>query len=58
MSIETRPADDPGQAMAGSMTVPLHSTTWELDREEGAVINDMKATHIDPYARDCHTGCS
>ena len=52
MSIETRLADDPGQAMAGAMTVPLHSTTWELDREEGAVINDMKATHIDPYARD------
>ena len=52
MSIETRLADDPGQAKAGAMTVPLHATTWELDREEGAVINDMKATHIDPYARD------
>jgi NADH-quinone oxidoreductase subunit B len=34
------------------LTVPLHTTTWELDREEGVVINDMKATHLDPFARD------
>lgn len=35
-----------------SLTVPLHATTWELDRGEGAEINDMKATHIDPFTRD------
>ena len=34
------------------IAVPLHDTTWELDREEGGVINDMKATHIGPFAVD------
>ena len=34
------------------VAVPLHDTTWEMDREEGATINDMKATHIGPYAVD------
>ena len=35
-----------------TLPVPLHDTTWEMDREEGATINDMKATHIGPYAVD------
>ena len=35
-----------------NFSVPLHDTTWEMDREEGATINDMKATHIGPYAVD------
>ena len=35
-----------------NLPVPLHDTTWEMDREEGATINDMKATHIGPYAVD------
>ena len=34
------------------VAVPLHTTTWELDREEGAAINDMKATHLGPFAAD------
>ena len=38
--------------MQTDVTVPLHSTTWELDREEGATINDMKATHIGPFTAD------
>ena len=35
-----------------NFSVPLHDTTWEMDREEGATINDMKATHLGPYAVD------
>ena len=38
--------------MHPDVTVPLHSTTWEMDREEGAAINDMKATHIGPFTAD------
>ena len=38
--------------MHPDVTVPLHSTTWEMDREEGAVINDMKATHLGPFEMD------
>ena len=38
--------------MHPDITVPLYSTTWEMDREEGAVINDMKATHIGPFEAD------
>lgn len=34
------------------ISIPLHATTWELDREEGSEINDMKATHIEPFAKD------
>jgi len=30
--------------------VQLHATTWELDRAEGAYINDLKATHTEPIA--------
>ena len=29
-------------------TIPLHSTTLELDREEGAYINHLKANNVDP----------
>ncbi len=28
--------------------VPLHTTTWELDRDEGSYVNELKATHTDP----------
>ena len=31
-------------------TIPLHSTTLELDREEGAYINHLKANNIAPLA--------
>jgi NADH-quinone oxidoreductase subunit B len=30
--------------------VPLHTTTWELDRAEGAYINDMKSTRTESLA--------
>jgi NADH-quinone oxidoreductase subunit B len=29
--------------------VPLHSTTWELDRSEGAEIQRLKDTSVEPY---------
>ena len=32
------------------ITVPLYQTTWELDRAEGAYINDLKTTHTEPLA--------
>ena len=36
--------------MAGSsdisgVKIPLHTTTWDLDREEGSAVNLLKATH-------------
>ena len=34
------------------VTIPLHATTWDLDREEGVEINNMKATHIEPFTND------
>ena len=52
MSLEISPEEASGRITVGGVTVPLHSTTWELDRDEGSVINDMKATHIDPYTKD------
>ena len=52
MQDELQPVRAPSVAQVDGVTVPLYSTTWELDREEGAVINDMKATHIEPFARD------
>ena len=36
----------------GGITIPLHATTWDLDREEGSEINDMKATHLEPFTKD------
>lgn len=35
-----------------SMSIPLYSTTWDLDRAEGTVINEMKATHLEQYTDD------
>ena len=34
------------------ITIPLHATTWDLDREEGSEINEMKATHLSPFTND------
>lgn len=31
-------------------SIPLHSTTLELDREEGAYINRLKANNVEPLA--------
>ena len=31
------------------VTVPLYSTTWDLDKSEGVTVSDMKATHLEPY---------
>ncbi len=30
--------------------VPLHDTTWDLDRNEGDYINHLKSTHLTPLA--------
>lgn len=32
-----------------SISVPLHSTTWELDRTEGAEIQRLKDMSVEPY---------
>ena len=29
--------------------IPLYTTTSDLDRNEGELINDMKSTHLTPY---------
>ncbi len=39
--------EEPG---AGPPTIPLFSTTWDLDRAEGARVNDLKASHTEPMA--------
>ena len=51
MTEESRRDQSVGETKT-DVAVPLHDTTWEMDREEGATINDMKATHIGPYAVD------
>ena len=30
--------------------IPLYSTTSDLDKDEGELINDMKSTHLTPYS--------
>ena len=30
------------------VNIPLYQTTWEVDREEGAYVNDLKASHTQP----------
>ena len=35
---------------ASGSVIELHATTWELDRAEGAYINELKATHTEPIA--------
>ncbi len=35
-----------------SLMIPLHDTTWGEDRDEGAVVNDMKATRLESFAKD------
>ena len=32
------------------LVVPLHETTWDIDREEGAYVNKLKATNTEPLA--------
>ena len=32
------------------LAVPLHETTWDIDREEGAYVNKLKATNTEPLA--------
>jgi NADH-quinone oxidoreductase subunit B len=52
MSLEIRPEETQERGAVGGVKIPLHATTWDMDRGEGAVINDMKATHLEPYAID------
>ncbi len=51
MSLEMQP-ERASVGQVDGVTIPLYATTWDIDREEGAVINDMKATHHEPFARD------
>ena len=30
-----------------SLIIPLHDKTWDLDREEGNYVNELKATHTE-----------
>ena len=30
------------------LRIPLEQTTWDLDRSEGAQVNELKATHVNP----------
>ena len=32
---------------AGGDTIPLYTTTWDLDKTEGEAVNDLKATHTE-----------
>ena len=32
------------------LAVPLHQTTWDIDREEGAYVNKLKLTNTEPLA--------
>lgn len=52
MSLEMQPERAASVGQVDGVTIPLYATTWDIDREEGAVINDMKATHLEPFARD------
>tara|TARA_Y100001960_G_scaffold256409_1_gene274982 strand:+ start:9581 stop:10078 length:498 start_codon:yes stop_codon:yes gene_type:complete len=33
-----------------SLIIPLHDKTWDLDREEGNYVNELKATHLEPLS--------
>ena len=35
-----------------SIMIPLHDTTWGEDRDEGAVINEYKATRLESFVQD------
>ena len=52
MSLEIGSEEALEAAVVGGVTVPLYTTTWDMDRDEGTVINDMKATHLESYAKD------
>lgn len=41
---------DPRALDPTQLAVPLHETTWDLDREEGAYVNGLKATNTEPLA--------
>jgi NADH-quinone oxidoreductase subunit B len=41
---------DPRALDPTRLAVPLHETTWDLDREEGAYVNGLKATNTEPLA--------
>ena len=32
------------------LVIPLHDTTWDLDRKEGSYVNELKATHTEPLS--------
>ena len=36
---------DADNGTASGLRIPLHATTWDVDRAEGVVVNDLKAAH-------------
>ena len=34
---------------SGDVPIPLYTTTWDLDRTEGGVVNDLKASHTEAF---------
>ncbi len=41
---------DPRALDPTRLAVPLHETTWDIDREEGAYVNGLKTTNTTPLA--------
>ena len=41
---------DDQQAYAPDLRIPLHATTWEVDRAEGEAVNNLMATHTQAIA--------
>ncbi len=41
---------DAENGTASGLRIPLHVTTWEVDRAEGEVVNNLKATHTQAIA--------
>ena len=41
---------DDQQAYVPDLRIPLHATTWDVDREEGEAVNNLMATHTQAIA--------
>ena len=41
---------DPDGDYTNTSGIPLHATTWELDRSEGLYVNNLKTTNTEPLA--------
>ena len=50
MELTTQDRPDAGQNTASGLRIPLHATTWDVDRAEGAAVNELIATHTQAIA--------